>query len=130
MGVVKQKMKMRRERPNIHIRRDAVFDNDEDVALDGGDSDSDGYLAEVVDETRSDTMKRKVLSGSVFTSCCDLVEEEQSLQTETFAKVMIIVLHKADHTFRSIVGLSGSRNKEKILKFKNNPKWDKLKTIH
>lgn len=102
-------------------------------------------------------MKRKVLSGSVLTSCCDLVNEELSLQaftnllnwyraachyghelsgitrpdicyeiedSETFAKVMIFVLHKADHTFRSILVLSGTSNKEKILKLKNNPKWD------
>ncbi|KAL0725583.1 hypothetical protein Bca4012_040182 [Brassica carinata] len=71
---------------------DAVFDNDEDVALHGGDSDSDGYVAEVVDETRSDTMKRKVLSGSVFTSCCDLVEEEQSLQTLISLLKLLITL--------------------------------------
>ncbi|KAG2325686.1 hypothetical protein Bca52824_008414 [Brassica carinata] len=158
MGVVKQKMKMRRERPNIHIRRDAVFDNDEDVALDGGDSDSDGYLAEVFSltlasvQSESDTVKRKVLSGTVLSSCCNLVDEEQSVQalisllnwyraachyghepsgitsspgicydiedSETFANVIVF-----------IVGLSGSANKEKILKLKNNPKWDSVKPL-
>nr|VDD10824.1 unnamed protein product [Brassica rapa] len=146
----------------------------EDVALDGGDSDSDGYLDEqskckandhpmqVVAETRTDTMKRKVLSASVLTSCCDLVNEEQSAQaltsllnwyraachyghepsgmtspyicydiedSETFAKVMTFVLQKADRTFRSILGLSSSSNKEKILKLKNNPKWDSVKLL-
>ncbi|KAF3558763.1 hypothetical protein F2Q69_00015099 [Brassica cretica] len=33
---------------NKDIVIDAVFDNGEDVALDGGDSDSDGYLDEVL----------------------------------------------------------------------------------
>ncbi|KAL0668848.1 hypothetical protein Bca4012_031552 [Brassica carinata] len=115
---------------------DAVLDNGEDVALNGGDSDSDGYLDEqsenkaidhpmqVVDETRTDTMKRKVLCGTVLTSCCALVDEEQSAQIiNQFVKL------KADHTFRSILGLSGSSNKEKILKLKNNPKWDSVKPL-
>lgn len=117
---------------------------------------------QVVDETRTDTMKRKVLSASVLTSCCDLVNEEQSAQaltsllnwyraachyelepsgmsspdicyeiedSETFPKVMIFVLQKADQTFRSILGLSSSSNKEKILKLKNNPKWDSVKPL-
>ena len=35
---------------------------------------------QVVDETRTDTMKRKVLCGTVLTSCCALVDEEQSAQ--------------------------------------------------
>ncbi|CAH2064046.1 unnamed protein product [Thlaspi arvense] len=185
---------------------DAVFSKDEVQALDVGDSDSDGYLAEdsvlantdgevsmqstelkkqrrklaksnekkskgeavdhpmqLVDEAESDTMKRKVLSGSILSSCCDLVEEEQSVQaltsllnwyraachyghepsgdtkpdvhyydiedSETFAKVVVFVLQKADHTFRNILGLSSSRNKEKILKLKNNPKWDSVKPL-
>uniref|UniRef100_M4DE19 Uncharacterized protein n=1 Tax=Brassica campestris TaxID=3711 RepID=M4DE19_BRACM len=151
-----------------------MFDKDEVAALECGDSDSDGYLDEqskckandhpmqVVDETRTDTMKRKVLSASVLTSCCDLVNEEQSAQaltsllnwyraachyelepsgmsspdicyeiedSETFPKVMIFVLQKADQTFRSILGLSSSSNKEKILKLKNNPKWDSVKPL-
>ncbi|CAN6829407.1 unnamed protein product [Brassica oleracea] len=108
---------------------DAVFDN--------GESDSDGYLDEqsknkaidhpmqVVDETRTDTMKRKVLCGTVLTSCCALVDEEQSAQSinhETFAKVMIFVLQKADHTFRSILGLSGSSNKRKDFEAEEQPK--------
>ncbi|KAF8101973.1 hypothetical protein N665_0201s0266 [Sinapis alba] len=172
---------------------DAVFDKDEGAALDGGDSDIDGYLAEDFDltnavvngtegkisetelrkqarklarlnkkQSESDTMKRKVLTGSVLSSCCNLVDEEQSVQavtsllnwyraachyghepsgitspeicydiedSETFANVMIFVLQKADHTFRSILGLSGSANKEKILKLKNNPKWDSVKPL-
>jgi len=49
--------------------------------------------------------------------------------SETFAKVIIFVLQKADHTFRSILGLSDSSTKEKILKLKNNPKWDSLKPL-
>lgn len=113
-----------------------------------------------VDET--DIMKRKVLSGSVLSSCCDQVDEEQSVQalisllnwyraachyghepsgitkpviyydiedSETFAKVMIFVLQKADQTFRNMLGISGSSNKEKILKLKNNPKWDSVKPL-
>lgn len=175
---------------------DAVFDKDEGVVvLDGGDSDSDGYLAEdsdltnalvngtqgkisetklkkqsrklarlnkkMVDETDSDAMKRKVLSGSVLSSFSNLVDEEQSVQaltsllnwyraachygheasgitspgydiedSETFANVMIFVLQKADHTFRSVLGLSGSANKEKVLKLNNNnPKWDSVKPL-
>lgn len=173
---------------------DAVFDKDEGaLAFDnGGDSDSDGYLAEDFDLTssvvngtqgkisvtelkkqarklarlnkksESDTMKRRVLTGSVLASCCNLVDEEQSLQaltsllnwyraachyghepsgitspdisydiedSETFANVMVFVLQKADHTFRSILGLSGSANKEKIQKLKNNPKWDSVKPL-
>ncbi|EOA23637.1 hypothetical protein CARUB_v10016835mg [Capsella rubella] len=116
----------------------------------------------LVDEADSDKSKRKVLSGSVLGTCCDLVDEEQSVQAlvrllnwyraachyghepsgiaspdicydiednETYAKVMIFVLQKADHTFRNILGLSDSSNKEKILKLKNNPKWDSLKPL-
>ncbi|CAN6977789.1 hypothetical protein BRARA_I03803 [Brassica rapa] len=175
---------------------DAVFDKDEGVVvLDGGDSDSDGYLAEdsdltnalvngtqgkisetklkkqsrklarlnkkMVDGTDSDAMERKVLSGSVLSSFSNLVDEEQSVQaltsllnwyraachyghepsgitspgydiedSETFANVMIFVLQKADHTFRSVLGLSGSANKEKVLKLNNNnPKWDCVKPL-
>ncbi|KAL0714496.1 hypothetical protein Bca4012_021475 [Brassica carinata] len=173
---------------------DAVFDKDEGAALDGGDSDSDGYLAEDSDltnavvngtegkisvtelkkqtrklarlnkkQSESDTVKRKVLSGTVLSSCCNLVDEEQSVQalisllnwyraachyghepsgitsspgicydiedSETFANVIVFVLQKADHTFKSILGLSGSANKEKILKLKNNPKWDSVKPL-
>lgn len=117
---------------------------------------------QLVDEADSDITKDKVLSGSVFSSCCELVDEKQSVQalisllnwyraacyyghepsgmtgsdiqydiedSETFAKVMIYVLQKADHTFRNILGLSESSNKEKILKLKNNPKWDSLKPL-
>ncbi|XP_010427325.1 PREDICTED: nucleolar complex protein 2 homolog [Camelina sativa] len=116
----------------------------------------------LVDEAGSDIMKRRVLSGSVLSTCCDLVDEKQSVQAlirllnwyraacyyghepsgtakpdivydiedgETFAKVLIFVLQKADHTFRSILGLSDSNIKEKILKLKNNPKWDSLKPL-
>ncbi|KAG7565801.1 Nucleolar complex protein 2 [Arabidopsis suecica] len=116
----------------------------------------------LVDEADSNIMKHKVLSGSVLSTCCDLVDEKQSVQalisllnwyraachyghepsgiprpdiyydiedSETFAKVMIFVLQKADHTFRSILGLSDSSTKEKILKLKNNPKWDSLKPL-
>ncbi|CAH8360453.1 unnamed protein product [Eruca vesicaria subsp. sativa] len=163
---------------------DTVFDKEEGAALDGGDdSDSDGYLAEDSDLTNgvvngsegkqkrklarlnkneSDVMKRKVLTGSVFSSCCNLVDEEQSVQaltsllnwyraashyghepsgitnsdicydiedSETFANVIIFVLQKADDTFRSILGLSGSANKEKILKLNNNAKWDSVKPL-
>ncbi|CAN6904548.1 unnamed protein product [Brassica oleracea] len=174
---------------------DAVFDKDEGVVvLDGGDSDSDGYLAEdsavvngtqgkisetelkkqsrklarlnkkkLVDENDPDAVKRKVLLGSVLSSFSNLVDEEQSVQaltsllnwyraachyghepsgitspdicydiedSETFANVMIFVLQKADHTFRSILGLSGSANKEKVLKLNNNnPKWDSVKPL-
>uniref|UniRef100_A0A1J3F087 Nucleolar complex protein 2-like protein n=1 Tax=Noccaea caerulescens TaxID=107243 RepID=A0A1J3F087_NOCCA len=173
----------------------AVFDKDENAALDGGDSDSDGYLAEdsdftnavangtqgkisdnemsiqskqvekqrkkLVDEAKSVIMKRKVLSGSALSSLCDLVDEEQSVQalpsllnwyraachyghepagvtnpdnydiedSETFAKVVIFVLQKADHAFRNILGISESINKEKVLKLKNNPKWDSVKPL-
>ncbi|KAF2566832.1 hypothetical protein F2Q68_00026324 [Brassica cretica] len=108
---------------NKDIVIDAVFDNGEDVALDGGDSDSDGYLDEqsknkaidhpmqVVDETRTDTMKRKVLCGTVLTSCCALVDEEQSAQSiNQFVKLAPVT-------------------KEKILKLKNNPKWDSVKPL-
>ena len=50
--------------------------------------------------------------------------------SETFANVMIFVLQKADHTFRSVLGLSGSANKEKVLKLNNNnPKWDCVKPL-
>lgn len=117
---------------------------------------------QLVDEADSDIMKHKVLSGSVLSTCCDLVDEKQSVQalisllnwyraachyghepsviprpdiyydiedSETFAKVMIFMLQKADHTFRSILGLSDSSTKEKILKLKNNPKWDSLKPL-
>ncbi|ESQ44905.1 hypothetical protein EUTSA_v10010312mg [Eutrema salsugineum] len=117
---------------------------------------------QLVDEAESDIMKRKVLSGSVLSSCCDLVDEEHSVQalisllnwyraachygqepsgittpdiyydiedSETFAKVIVFVLQKADHIFRNILGLSASSNKEKILKLKNNPKWDSLKPL-
>ncbi|KAG2287627.1 hypothetical protein Bca52824_047231 [Brassica carinata] len=158
---------------------DAVLDNGEDVALNGGDSDSDGYLDEnlrdgtkysqyllflfiqqsenkaidhpmqVVDETRTDTMKRKLMRNSLLKSltsllnwyraACHYGHEPSGItkpdicyeieDSETFAKVMIFVLQKADHTFRSILGLSGSSNKEKILKLKNNPKWDSVKPL-
>ncbi|CAL9246275.1 unnamed protein product [Arabidopsis halleri] len=120
------------------------------------------YAMQLVDEADSDIMKHKVLSGSVLSTCCDRVDEKQSVQalisllnwyraachyghepsgivrpdiyydiedSETFAKVMIFVLQKADHTFRSILGLSDSSTKEKILKLKNNPKWDSLKPL-
>ncbi|CAA7046137.1 unnamed protein product [Microthlaspi erraticum] len=210
---------------------DAVFDKDENAALDGGDSDSDGYLSEdsdfttavangtggsgytlyvvwlhgisfkfflygltqtiylqvksvvmrclirarklnqrrklaklnekVVNEAKSDVLKRKVLSGSALSSLCGLVDEEQSVQallsllnwyraachyghqpsgvpnpdnndvedSETFAKVVVFVLQKADHTFRNILGISESINKEKVLKLKNNAKWDSVKPL-
>lgn len=173
---------------------DAVFDKDEGGgALDGVDSDTDGYLPEDSDftnaivngtqgktsetelkkktrklgrlnkkQSESDAMKLKVLSGSVLSSCCNLVDEEQSVQaltsllnwyraaclygqepsgitspdtfydiedSDTFANVLVFVLQKADHTFRSILGLSGSANKEKILKLKNNPKWDSVEPL-
>lgn len=49
--------------------------------------------------------------------------------SETFAKVVISVLQKADHAFRNILGISESINKEKILKLKNNPKWDSVKPL-
>lgn len=107
-------------------------------------------------------MKLKVLSGSILSSCCNLVDEEQSVQaltsllnwyraachyghepsgitspdtfydiedSDTFANVLVFVLQKADHTFRSILGLSGSANKEKIMKLKNNPKWDSVEPL-
>lgn len=173
---------------------DAVFDKDEGVvALDGVDSDTDGYLPEDSDftnaivngtqgkisetelkkktrklgrlnkkQSESDAMKLKVLSGSILSSCCNLVDEEQSVQaltsllnwyraachyghepsgitspdtfydiedSDTFANVLVFVLQKADHTFRSILGLSGSANKEKIMKLKNNPKWDSVEPL-
>lgn len=43
-------------------------------------SEAIDHPMQVVGETRSDTMKPKVLSASVLTSCCDLVNEEQSVQ--------------------------------------------------
>ncbi|CAA7060362.1 unnamed protein product [Microthlaspi erraticum] len=178
-----QKKRCIEEKPQ-EIVIDAVFDKDENAALDGGDSDSDGYLSEdsdftnavangtgrakkqrrklaklnekLVDEAKSDVLKRKVLSGSALSSLCDLVDEEQSVQallsllnwyraachykpsgvdnhdiedSETFAKVVIFVLQKADHTFRNILGISESINKEKVLKLKNNAKWDSVKPL-
>ncbi|CAA0386580.1 unnamed protein product [Arabidopsis thaliana] len=144
------------------IAIDAVFGKDDDEVLRDGDSDSDGYLDELVNETDSDIMKCKVLSRSFLATCCDMVDKEQYVpalvrllnwyraacqyghepsgiarpniyydieDSETFAKVIIFVLQKADHTFRSILGLSDSSTKEKILKLKNNPKWDSLKPL-
>ncbi|KAF3558762.1 hypothetical protein F2Q69_00015098 [Brassica cretica] len=66
---------------------------------------------QVVDETRTDTMKRKVLCGTVLTSCCALVDEEQSAQSiNQFVKLAPVT-------------------KEKILMLKNNPKWDSVKPL-
>ncbi|CAN8279446.1 unnamed protein product [Cochlearia groenlandica] len=156
-----QKKRFIEENPR-DIIIDTVFDKFEDEVIDSGDSDSDGYLAELVDEAETDIQTRKVLSGSVLSSCCDLVDEEQSVQalisllnwyraachyghestettkpdihydiedSETFASVLIFVLQKADDTFRNILGIKASANKEKILKLKNNEKWDSVKPL-
>ncbi|KAL0772696.1 hypothetical protein Bca101_037847 [Brassica carinata] len=115
---------------------DAVLDNGEDVALNGGDSDSDGYLDELM---RNSLLKSLTSLLNWYRAACHYGHEPSGItkpdicyeieDSETFAKVMIFVLQKADHTFRSILGLSGSSNKEKILKLKNNPKWDSVKPL-
>ncbi|XP_010557883.1 PREDICTED: nucleolar complex protein 2 homolog [Tarenaya hassleriana] len=127
---------------------------DEDEAIDDP--------MQLVDETHSDIMKRKLFTGSILSSCCDLLEKQQSVHalasllngyraachygnepsglfeagvgydigdSETFSKILIFVLQKADSTFRSMLGIAGPSNKEKILKLKNTPKWDNLKPL-
>ncbi|KAJ0246920.1 Noc2p family [Hirschfeldia incana] len=63
-------------------------------------------------------------SGITSPEICYDIED-----SETFANVLIFVLQKADTTFRSVLELSGSANKEKILKLMNNPKWDSVEPL-
>ncbi|KAL1218585.1 Protein REBELOTE [Cardamine amara subsp. amara] len=160
--VEKQPKKRFPEEDHLDICIDAVFNKDDGEVLSGGDSDTDGFLDELVDEADSDITNPKVLSGSVLSSCCELVDEQQSVEalisllnwyraacyygressgmtgsdiqydiedSDTFANVIVFVLQKADNTFRNVLGLSDSCRKEKILKLKNNPKWDSLKPL-
>ncbi|WOK99549.1 nucleolar complex protein [Canna indica] len=59
----------------------------------------------------------------------DEVSPQKIADREVFSKILTFILHEADDIFRRLMGISGSLNKDNILKVTNKSEWKTMRPL-